>query len=92
MNRIVLLAAAAALIAAPASAQSIRIATAGKSVEKLHGEILKAASTLCARQTYGATFPIDAQRSCIKQTVRATVAQAAIPALAAIQPTRFALR
>ena len=86
MIRIVTLAAAAALVALPASAQSttaksIHISTAGKSVEQVKAEVFKAARTLCADETIGATFPVDEMRACLKGTMRATFAQSSDPAL-----------
>ena len=81
MNRIVILAAAAALIALPASAQSIRISTAGKSAEQIRTEVYKAANRLCAHETYGASFPVDEMRACVAQTVRVTLAQSSDPQL-----------
>ena len=76
MNRIVILAAAAALIALPASAESIRISTVGKSPEQVRAEVVKAASKLCWMETLTATFRADEARACIASTTRATFAQA----------------
>ena len=81
MTRIAILAAAAALIALPASAQSIRISTAGKSAEQVKLEVFKAATKLCARETVGASFPVDEMRACVKNTARTTLAQSSDPAL-----------
>ena len=81
MIRLITLAAAAALVALPASAQSIRVSTAGKSVEQIRLEVLKAAKSLCARETVGASFPIEEMRACVKGTVRTTLAQSSDPAL-----------
>ena len=58
MNRIAFLAAAAALIALPASAESIRISTVGKSPEQVRNEVYKAAHRLCSRETFGASFSL----------------------------------
>jgi hypothetical protein len=93
MNRIStlsVLAAATALIALPASAQTIHIATAGKTPTQLHGEIVKAARKLCVEETTGATFMINAYAACVRLTVSDAVAQ--VPALAALSPTRVATR
>jgi hypothetical protein len=76
MNRIVILAAAAALIALPASAESIHISTVGKSPTQVRDEVFKAAYKLCAQETVGATFRVDEMRACVDSTVRATFAQA----------------
>ena len=81
MNRIVILAAAAALIALPASAESIRISTVGKSPAQVRDEVNKAAYKLCAQETVGATFRIDEMRSCVAHTTRATFAQTNDPSL-----------
>jgi hypothetical protein len=81
MIRIITLAAAAALIALPASAQSIRISTAGKSAEQVKLEVAKAARSLCFRETVGASFPVDEMRACTTNTVRKTLAQSSDPAL-----------
>ena len=85
MIRFFTLAAAAALIALPASAQStaksIRISTAGKSVDQVRSEVFKAARTLCAQETIGASFPIEEMRACMKNTMRTTLAQSSDPAL-----------
>ena len=81
MIRIFTLAAAAALIALPASAQSVRISTAGKSAEQVRAEVFKVARSLCAREVVGASFPVDQFRACVDGTMRATLAQASDPAL-----------
>jgi hypothetical protein len=83
MIRFITLAAAAALVALPASAQSpsIHISTAGKSVEQVRAEVFKAARRLCANETVGATFPAEEMRACLKNTMRTTFAQSSDPAL-----------
>lgn len=91
MIRIITVAAAAALIAAPASAQSLRVPTTGKSAEQLHAEIVKAAKAVCARATMGASFPREMKASCIKASVAHAVAQTGNPALAAM-PAELAAR
>ncbi|HEV7386206.1 MAG TPA: hypothetical protein VGN89_15090 [Phenylobacterium sp.] len=79
MNRIAILAAAAALIALPASAESIRISTVGKSPAQVRDEVFKAAYKLCAQETIGATFRVDEMRACVDGTTRATFAQKDAP-------------
>jgi hypothetical protein len=81
MNRIVILAAAAALIALPASAQSIRISTEGKSPEQIRAEVFKAATKLCALETIGGAYYVEEMRACVDNTTRATFAQTADPKL-----------
>jgi hypothetical protein len=76
MLRTITLAAAAALLAGTASAESIHVSTAGKSPEQLKAEVVRAADNLCYRQTVGSSLPIDAQRQCVARTVRNTFAQA----------------
>jgi hypothetical protein len=85
MIRLITFAAAAALVALPASAQapaarSIRISTAGKSVGEIRMEVFRAAKTLCADGS-GAGLPIDEMRACLSNTMRATLAQSADPSL-----------
>ena len=81
MIRLITVAAAAALVALPASAQSLRVSTAGKSVEQVRAEVFKAAKTLCAPETVGASFPAEEMRACVKGRVRTTRAQSSDPAL-----------
>jgi hypothetical protein len=82
MLRIVTFAAAAAIIAVPAAAQdSIRIPTAGKSVDQVRLEVNAAAHQLCVRAVVGATFPFEEMAACMKHTVNATFARAQDPAL-----------
>ena len=95
MIRILTLAAAAAvLIAAPASAQSIRVSTVGKTPEQLHTDITAAARKVCIRElAMGATFPQEELARCVKATVAATVAQANDPELSeTVAKTRLAQR
>jgi hypothetical protein len=83
MIRIVTLAATAALIALPASAQSqsIRISTAGKSAEQVKADVFKAAQRLCAPEIDAGTFAIIEARACTSDTTRTTLAQSSDPAL-----------
>ena len=93
MIRILTLAAVAtALIAAPASAKSIHISTAGKSAQQLHADITKAAFAVCRQATEGSTFPHEEMRRCVKQTVAVTIAQSGDPALAAAAKLQLAQR
>ena len=81
MNRIATLAALAVLVALPASAQSIRVATAGKSADQVKMEVTKAARALCMTETQGSSFPVDEMRSCVRNTVVKTLAQSSDPAI-----------
>lgn len=86
MIRILTLAAAAAVLAAaPASAESIRISTLGKTPEQLHSDIAAAAHKVCVRElSRGVTFPQEELPRCVKATIAATVSEAHDPALAEI--------
>jgi len=93
MIRILTIAAATAmLVAAPASAQSVRIAVAGKSTEQLHTEIAKAAKKVCNAATIGASFPREMYASCFKHAVEDAVMRANDPALAAAAGIKLASR
>jgi hypothetical protein len=69
MTRIFALAAAAALIAAPASAQSAKVALTGKSNTEIQADIAKAAKKVCNQATVGASFPQQMFESCFKYAV-----------------------
>jgi hypothetical protein len=74
MLRIVTLAAVAAVLgAAPASAESIRIATAGKTPDQVKAEVVKAAAELCRAEVGDATLAHYMQGSCIRATVSAAL-------------------
>lgn len=92
MIRILTVAAVAAFIAAPASAQSVRIATAGKTTEQLHVDITKAAKKVCSQAIVGASFPREMYASCYKHTVADAVARAGDPALATVAGIKLASR
>lgn len=69
MIRILTAAAVAALIAAPASAQTVRIALDGKSSTQVQADIAKAAKKVCAQAVVGASFPREMYASCFKFAV-----------------------
>ena len=93
MIRILTIAAAAAmLVAAPASAQSVRVSVAGKSTEQLHADIAKAAKKVCSLATVGASFPREMYASCFKHAVEDAVTKANDPALAAAAGIKLASR
>jgi curli biogenesis system outer membrane secretion channel CsgG len=81
MNRIVILAAAAALIALPASAQAIRVSTEGKSAQQVRNEVYQAARKLCSNEVAGYSYRVDEARACLDHTVRATLAQSHDPSV-----------
>lgn len=93
MIRILTVAAAAAmLIAAPASAQSMKVAVAGKTTPQLHADIAAAAKKVCNRAVVGASFPREMFASCYKAAVADAVAKSNDPALAAAAGMTLASR
>lgn len=85
IRNLTLAALAAALLASPAVAQSVRVSTVGKTPEQLHADITTAARKVCNRALEaGSTFPQDELRRCIKATIATTVVQARDPALTAL--------
>jgi len=92
MIRILTVAAVAALIAAPASAQSVRVPVAGKTTEQLHADITKAAKKVCSQAVVGASFPREMYASCFKHAVADAVAKANDPALADVAGIKLASR
>jgi hypothetical protein len=82
MNRIAILAAAAAtLLALPASAESIRVSTAGKTPTQVRAEVFQAARKVCQEEVPGYAYRVEAARACIDSTVRVTLAQSSDPGL-----------
>jgi hypothetical protein len=77
----IILAAAAALIALPASAQSIRVSTEGKSTAQVRAEVFQAARKLCNQDVPGSAYRVEETRSCTDRTVRVTLAQSRDPSL-----------
>ena len=85
MIRILTVAAVAALIAAPASAQSVRVAVAGKNTAELQADIAKAAKKVCTQAVVGASFPREMYASCFKHAVADANAKLGQPQMAAAQ-------
>jgi hypothetical protein len=81
MNRILFLAAAAALIASSASAETIRVSTAGKTPQQVRADVFQAARKVCQDEVPGYAYRVDAARACIDHTVRATLAQSQDPSI-----------
>jgi hypothetical protein len=75
MLRTITLAAAAALLATAASAQSVTIDPQGKTAEQIQAAVHGAAVKLCRQETEGATFPINARAQCVADTMRQTYAK-----------------
>jgi hypothetical protein len=76
---------AAAFVAGPAAAQSVRIATAGKSTAQVQAEVVKAAKNLCAAEAVGASFPQTFYKSCVKVTVANALKGRPLTTLAALE-------
>ena len=92
MIRIVTLAALAALVALPASAQTIRVATAGKTTAQLHKDIASAARQICREELYGANTSVGVIEACVRVVVDATLADPQNAAIASLKPVRMAQR
>ena len=85
MIRIFTVAAVAALIAAPASAQSVKVDITGKSNTQVQADITKAARKVCGLAVIGATFPREMYESCFKHAVRDANAKIAAQSTGASQ-------
>jgi hypothetical protein len=70
MRHIAILAAAAALVAAPASAASIQISTAGKSAQQIQADVQKAAAEVCWQETRHDSLAYYTKAPCIRRTAR----------------------
>jgi hypothetical protein len=67
---------AAALLAAPASAEtSVRISTVGKSAAQLKLEVTKAAETLCRNQTRDTLGYLAGYTTCVQASVQDALIQ-----------------
>jgi hypothetical protein len=91
MIRLVTLAALAALVAAPASAQSITVPTAGKTYNQVRKDIATAARQLCREELFGAAT-ISAVEICVRQTVADTLADPRNVSLSALMSVELAQR
>lgn len=92
IRTLTLAAAAALLVAAPASAQSMRVAVTGKSPAQLHADITAAAAKVCRLASIGASFPRELYADCYKASVEKAVAKLGDPALANIAGIKLAQR
>ena len=92
IRTLTLAAVAMMLVAAPASAQSLRVSTVGKSTEQLHADIAKAAKSVCNLATIGATFPREMYAACYKAAINDAVAKLGDPALARAAGLKLAQR
>ena len=66
----VLAAAAAALVAAPASAASVNVSTAGKSAEQVAADVRQAATELCRSETRYDALAYYTKGACIRAATR----------------------
>jgi hypothetical protein len=90
MTRIATLAAMAALVALPASAQTIRVATAGKTPAQLQKDIASAARQICRTELYGANTPVGVVESCVHMVVKNTLADPQNANIATLKPLKLA--
>jgi hypothetical protein len=82
MLRILTLAAVAAMaVAAPASAESIRVSAAGKSPEQFRAEVSKAAVQVCRAEYAEDTLAVYLVTPCARAAVKAALAPAGDSAL-----------
>jgi len=71
MRHIAIVAAAAAvLVAGPASAASVKVATAGKSAQQIQADIRQAAAELCRSETRDDALAYYTKGACIRAATR----------------------
>lgn len=71
MRDIAILAAAAALlVAAPASAASVNVSTTGKSVQQIQAEVRDAATELCRSETRNDALAYYTKGACVRAATR----------------------
>ena len=75
MNRLITLAAAAAILATPAAAAEIRVSLVGKTAEQVHADIVRAASDLCWKQHRRDDLRMYVYPACIRGSVKNAIAQ-----------------
>jgi len=92
MVRFVALAALAAAIAGPASAQEIRVSLVSKTPEQIQADIHAAARSVCLRATSTESFRIQAYGRCVKDTEAASMAKVTGEDLAAAEGAKLAQR
>jgi hypothetical protein len=81
MFRAVTLAAVAALLAAaPASAKSIEVSTAGKSTAEIKAEVVKAAVDVCRAEVGNSALAFYLQTPCVRSTIESALQKADIKA------------
>jgi hypothetical protein len=83
MNRIIILAAAAALVGVPAAAKTIHVPVAGKTSAQIQADVTKAARSVCSLATANSTFKQVDLEACMKQTVASAMSQLKAGELAA---------
>jgi hypothetical protein len=92
MTRIATLAALAALVALPASAQTITVPAAGKTPQQLQKDITSAARQICRTELYGANSSISVVEGCVRIVVSNTLADPQNAAVATLKPLKMAQR
>ena len=92
MIRIVTVAALAAFVALPASAESIRVPTAGKTPAQLQKDIASAARQICREELHGASTSVGVVEACVRIVVEATLADPQNATIASLKPVKLAQR
>lgn len=92
MVRIIALAAVAAAIAVPASAQEIRVSLASKSADQIEADITAAARSVCLKATASESFRFQAFNTCVKDTVKVSLAKAYGTDVAAVDGSKLLQR
>ena len=91
MIRIATLAALAAVVALPASAE-IRVSTAGKTAVQIRKDISSAARQICREELYGANTSVGVIEACVRAVVDETLADPQNAAIASLKPVKLAQR
>lgn len=74
MQKLLILAAAAAALAAPAQASELHVPTAGKTTAQVHADIVTAAQVVCRKDMGSDDLGLTVFRACVKGTVDSAVA------------------
>lgn len=74
MQKLLILAAAAAALAMPAQASELRVQTAGKTTAQVHADIVTAAKAVCRKDMGSDDLGQTVYRACVKGTVTTAVA------------------
>ncbi len=73
----------AVAVAAPASAAELRVKVAGKSVEQVRADIIKAANTVCWQDIRGESMAAYMYPACVRASINDAIAKINSPSLTA---------